>query len=153
MTMVGDDISIVVQDLDFVRSDELCRISSLLYSDHKSIVGLIGEVSASAITSALGSANQYTDDQIKEVYLCAVVSSHGDSAAICEKLSVELSTTLTSEINSKYVHLTGDHVDWIDSGSISVDKLHAKSLVVDSSNLVSIRTKDGIVLSGDSLSV
>ena len=153
MTMVGDDISIVVQDLDFVRSDELCRISSLLSSDHKSIVGLIGEVSASAITSALGSANQYTDDQIKEVYLCAVASSHGDSAAICEKLSIELSTTLTSEINSKYVHLTGDHVDWIDSGIISTDKLHAKSLVVDSSDLVSIRTKDGIVLSGDALSV
>lgn len=153
MTMVGDDISIVVQDLDFVRSEELCRISSLLSSDHKSIVGLIGEVSASAITSSLGSANQYTDDQIEEVYLCAIVSSHSDSVAICEKLSADLSTALTSEISSKYVHLTGDHVNWIDSDSISAENLHAKSLVVDSSDLVSIRTKDGIVLSGDALSV
>ena len=153
MTMVGDDISIVVQDLDFVRSEELCHISSLLSSDHKSIVGLIGEVSASAITSAFSSANQYTDDKIEEVYLCAVVSSRGDSAVLCEKLCVDLSTALTSEIGSKYVHLTGDHVNWIDSDSISAENLHAKSLVVDSSDLVSIRTKDGIVLSGDALSV
>ena len=129
MTMVGDDISIVVQDLDFVRSDELCCISSLLSSSDRSIVDSMREVSASAIASAVS------------------------SAILCRKLCAELSTALTGEINSKYVHLSGDCVDWIDSNSISAGKLHAKSLAVDSSDLASIRTKDRIVLSGDALSI
>lgn len=153
MTMVGDDISIVVQDLDFIRSDELCCISSFLSSNDRSIVDLMREVSASAIASAVSSANQYTNVQIKEVYLCAVISSLDDSAILCRKLCAELSNALTGEINSKYVHLSGDHVAWIGSGRISADNLHAKSLVVNSSDLVSIRTKDRIVLSGDALSV
>ena len=153
MTMVGDDISIVVQDLDFVRSDELCCVSSLLSSNDKSIIDSIREVSASAIASAVSSANQYTDVQIKEVYLCAVISSLDDSAILCRKLCAELSNALTGEINSKYVHLSGDHVAWVDSDRISASNFHAKSLVVDSSDLASIRTKDRIVLSGDALSV
>lgn len=153
MTMTVDDMNVIVQDLDFVRPDEFKDAIDALDKANASIRAEMSCVSAEAILTA----KEYVDEKIAivsvQTYMSAITDATDWSLSLDNKLSTWLSGELTKEISSKYVHLTGDHVDWISSDNLSVGKFLSKTLDVDSSDKVSIQTKDGMLISANSLSI